>query len=84
MIDMVIDIVEADYVAPYKIHLWFSDSSERCVDFEPFLKTSTHPEIKKYLNPALFKNFSIAYGKLDWNDIDLCFPIQDLYEGNIS
>ncbi len=32
---------------------------------------------------GLFKNFSIAYGKLNWNDYDLCFPVQDFYEGNV-
>ncbi len=80
---MLIDIVEADYVAPYKIHLWFNDGTKKCVDFEPFLNTSSHPEIRKYLDINLFKHFSIAHGRLDWNDYDLCFPVQDLYEGKI-
>jgi len=81
--DAVIDITEAEYVPPYRIHLWFSDGAEQIVDFEPFLRKSDHPEIRKYLNTNLFRNFSIAHGRLDWNDYDLCFPIQDLYEGTI-
>jgi len=81
--DAIINIIEAEYIPPYKIHLWFSDGAEQIVDFESFLKKSTHPEIKKYLNKELFKEFSIAHGRLDWNDYDLCFPIQDLYEGTI-
>ena len=53
-------------------------------DFEKFLKQSHHPEIRKYMNKRLFRQFSIAHGRLDRNDYDLCFPMQDLYEGTIS
>lgn len=81
--DAVIDIVEADHIDPYKIHLRFSDGAEQTLDFEPFLRKSHHPEIQKYLDRNLFKDFSIVHGRLDWNDYDLCFPIQDLYEGTI-
>jgi Protein of unknown function (DUF2442) len=82
--DAVISIAEAEYIEPYKIHLWFNDGHEHVVDFEPFLAKSHHPEIKKYLSKELFRDFSIAHGRLDWNDYDLCFPMQDLYEGTIS
>jgi hypothetical protein len=79
----VVDVIEADYIPPYKIHLWFSDGAEQIVNFERFLKNSNHPEIRKYLDVELFKSFSIAHGRLDWNDYDLCFPVKDLYEGTI-
>ncbi len=81
--DAVIDITRAEYVPPYKIHLRFSDGAEQWVDFKQFLRKSAHPEIRKYLNTDLFRNFSIVRGRLDWNDYDLCFPLQDLYEGTI-
>ena len=81
--DVVVNIIEAEYIPPYKIHLWFSDGAEQIVDFKSFLKKSIHGSIKKYLNEELFKNFSIAHGRLDWNDYDLCFSMQDLYEGTI-
>ncbi len=81
--DAVVGVTEAKYVPPYKIHLWFSDGAEQTVNFEPFLKDSHHPEIKKYLNLDMFKDFSIAHGRLDWNDYDLCFSMQDLYEGTV-
>jgi hypothetical protein len=81
--DAVINVTEAEYVPPYKIRLWFSDGAEQTVNFEPFLKKSHHPEIKKYLNQDMFKDFSIAHGRLDWNDYDLCFSMQDLYEGTV-
>ncbi|MFP4422579.1 MAG: DUF2442 domain-containing protein [Desulfococcaceae bacterium] len=79
----VVDVTGAEYIFPYKIHLRFSDGAEQIVDFQPFLEKSRHPEIRKYLDIDLFKQFSIAHGRLDWNDFDLCFPIEDLYEGKI-
>lgn len=81
--DAVINVVEAEYVPPYKIHLIFSNGAEQTVNFYKFLRKSHHPEIRKYLNKKLFKDFSIAHGRLDWNDYDLCFSMQDLYEGMI-
>jgi len=79
----VINVVEANHVGGYKLHLRFSDGKENRIDFEPFLAKSLNPMIRAYLRPALFKDFSIEYGDLVWNDYDLCFPIADLYEGRI-
>jgi hypothetical protein len=81
--DVIVNVTEAEYIPPYKIRLWFSDGAEKIVDFGHFLKQSHHPEIKKYLNKDIFKDFSIAHGRLDWNDYDLCFSMQDLYEGTV-
>lgn len=79
----IIDIEEAKYLEEYKIHLAFSDGSEQTVDFESFLNNSHNPMIRKYLDINAFKNFTVAYGDLFWNDYDLCFPIADLYQGKV-
>jgi hypothetical protein len=81
--DAVVDIEAAEYEGGYKLRLVFSDGKERIVDFEPFLSNSLNPMIRKYLNLDNFKNFTVEYGDLMWNDYDLCFPIADLYEGRI-
>lgn len=77
-------IIRAKYVDNYKIEIEFDDGKVNIVNFEGFLKSSSNPEIKKYLDKELFKNFSIVEGDLDWNDFDLIFPILDLYENSIS
>ncbi|MFQ5675390.1 MAG: DUF2442 domain-containing protein [bacterium] len=82
--DAIIEITQADHLSDYRIRLKFSDCHEQTIDFEPFLRRSRHPEIRKYLDPELFKQFKIEYGDLIWNDYDLCFPIADLYEGRIE
>ncbi len=79
----VIDVQTAKYVEGYKLRLVFSDKKECVVDFEPFLRNTSNPMIQKYLQLDNFKNFTVAYGDLFWNDYDLCFPIADLYEGRI-
>jgi len=80
---MVISICKADYVGEYKIKFLFSDGIERMVDFSDFLKNAKNPMTRRYLDEKLFKDFSINYGDIVWNDYELCFPIWNLYEGKI-
>ncbi len=76
-----IEIIEVQYQTDYQLELVFNDGKKQVVDFGPFLKKSNHPEIQKYLDPARFKQFTFEYGHLHWNDYDLSFSIDDLYEG---
>ena len=80
----VIEIISATYTSGYVIKISFSDSTEKSVDFKPFLTKSLHPSISKYLDERLFKNFQISDGNLNWNDYDLIFPIHDLHTGLID
>jgi hypothetical protein len=80
---MVISIISAEYIRDYKINLTFSDGVVRVVDFGPFLRSAKNPMAKKYLDKKLFKKYSIEYGDIVWNDYEMCFPIWDLYEGQI-
>ena len=82
--DQVITIEKVEYLGEYKLALFFNDNTKQVVDFHPFLAGSLNPLIKKYLDLAEFKKFNIADGDLEWNDYDLCFPVADLYENNIS
>lgn len=81
--DQVISIEGAEYVEAYQIRLQFSDGRERVIDFEPFLRGSSNPLIKRYLDMERFKRFTVGYGDLFWDDYEMCFPISDLYEGYI-
>ncbi|MDB5141315.1 MAG: hypothetical protein JWQ66_28 [Mucilaginibacter sp.] len=80
----VIEVTSANYIGDYAIRISFSDGAEKLVDFKPFLFKSLHTSIAKYQNEALFKQFTISDGNLNWNDFDLIFPIHDLYEGSID
>jgi hypothetical protein len=80
----VIEIKTAVYIGNFTIEIHFNDGKIQIVDFEPFLNYVIHPSIRQYLNEAKFKQFSIIDGNLNWNDYELIFPLEDLYNGKIS
>ncbi len=80
---MVVSIVEAEYLGGFKIRFDFSDGIRNIIDFEDFLKSAKNPMTKKYLDQDNFRNFSVDFGDIVWNDYELCFPIWDLHEGSI-
>ena len=85
-IDYNIDFIEIKsvrYIGDYAIRIFFSDGSNKLVDFKPFLESSVHPSIRKYLDETKFKDYQIVDGNLNWNDYDLIFPIEDLYKGKL-
>jgi len=60
--DLVIHIVEANSLGDYRLSLQFSDGTKRIIDFGPFLKRSSHSDIKKYLDLQQFLGFVIDGG----------------------
>jgi hypothetical protein len=78
-----IDIVRVERGPGYTLRLSFSNGGTREIDFESFLRRSHNPQIRVYLDPQKFANFRLEYGNLMWDDYALCFPLADLYEGNI-
>ena len=78
-----IEIKSAKYIGDFAVRLVFNDGIKRLIDFKPFLETSLHPSIRKYLNEDNFKQFEIVDGNLNWNNYDLIFPLNDLHQGKI-
>lgn len=78
-----IEIISAKYIGDYVIRLFFGDGFNRIVDFKPFLESSLHPQIRKYLEESKFKGYKIIDGNLNWNDYDMIFPLEDLYDGSV-
>jgi hypothetical protein len=81
--DDLIEIKSAEYRGDFVIKVYFTDGTDRLVDFKTFLMASLHPSIRKYLNEVQFRQFNIVDGNLNWNDYDLIFPIDDLYNGKL-
>ena len=79
-----INVTGIEYVGGYLLRIAFNDGHVSVVDFEPFLRKSYHPDIQKYLDLDLFRQWTIDHGNLYWNDYDLIFPTADLYAGHIS
>ena len=76
---LVISIVEAKYIDPYSLSITFSDGHNNVISFNNFLKSSTNPQIKKYLDKDLFKKFTIEGGDLHWNNYELSFHLEEYY-----
>jgi hypothetical protein len=81
---MIPSIQTAVSLAEYKPQLHFNDGFAQTVDFQPFFNQLQHPSIRAFLQHAKFQSFRIEHGDLVWGDWDLCFPIADLYSGQIS
>jgi protein associated with RNAse G/E len=80
----IIKVSQAIKVGDYSLEIKFSDGKINQIDFQEFLEKSVHPEIRKYLDQALFEAFEVKDGNVSWNDYDLIFPMADLYSGKIS
>jgi hypothetical protein len=78
-----VDIKSSRYIGDFAIRIYFSDGVSKLVDFKPFLESSLHPSIRKFLDESKFKEYKIVDGNLNWNDYDMIFPIEDLYQGRI-
>jgi len=80
----VVNILHAEWECDYRIRLDFDDGKSQSVDFLPFLRRATHPAIRAYLQPELFRAFRLEYGELVWGDYELCFPTIDLYRNRLD
>lgn len=54
---MVISITKAAYQGEYMIKFFFSDNTEKTIDFKDFLTNARNPMAKKYLEKELFQHF---------------------------
>ena len=78
-----IRVASAHYIGDYALRILFNNRQTKLVDFKAFLEKSKQPSIKKYMNEKYFKKFKIVHGNINWNDYEMIFPVEDLYEGKI-
>jgi len=76
----IVNVISADYLGDYALKINFSDGCIQEISFKSFICASNHPDIEKYKDETLFKQFSVTDGDLEWNDYEMCFPVEDLYE----
>jgi hypothetical protein len=79
-----IEITKAEYVSAYKIHFVFSDGQQRLADFYPFLSTSTHRLINKFLDLNLFKQFYFENWAVRWGDNECDLNPMEIYYGEFE
>ena len=64
-------VERARHVKGYALRLFFSDGTQRTIDFGPFLAASINPEIRAFLDPKRFGSFIVKDGDLLWGDLRL-------------
>ena len=74
-----LEVLEAKYLEPYKLHITFSDKASRIVDFEPVLREFR--PLQKFLRVEQFKRFRLYNGNIQWNKYEMIFPVEELYGG---
>ena len=80
-----IAVLRAEYVDGLSLKVFFSDKTNRVIDFSDFLLRHPHPQYNQYQKPSLFKQFTIRCGNLIWGEhADLSFPIEALYAGDLE
>jgi hypothetical protein len=79
-----VGIMNVKPLGAYRLALTFSDGHVSTVDFGPFLRNSLNPETRQYLDAKRFREVALRHGNLVWGDYEMCFPIDDLYEGDIA
>ena len=79
----IIAVTSAEHIGDYKVHVHFSDGASQVIDFLPFLQSFRHPDYEQYFDLEYFKRFKIIEGNINWDDYNLIFPVDDLYEGRL-
>ncbi len=76
-------VKKVKYLGDYVLRIVFENGHEQAVDFKSFLKNSTHPSIHEYYNERKFLTYKIEEGNINWNDYEMIFPLESLYNGKI-
>ncbi len=82
MKDVVI-ITKVEHIRDHRLRISFSDGSVNEINLGPFITKALNPMTSKYKDIKLFKKFTLEGGELHWNDLEMCFPMDDLYSKKI-
>jgi hypothetical protein len=79
-----VNIVQVEPAGEYRLWLTFSDKQRSLVDLAPVIKRSMNPQTRQFLNMERFLSFRLEWGNIVWGDYEMCFPIEELYEGRMG
>jgi len=79
-----VNIIQVESAGEYRLWLTFSDKQRSLVDLAPVLKSSMNPQTRQFLNVERFLSFRLEWGNIVWGDYEMCFSIEELYEGRMG
>ena len=79
-------IHQAQYLGGLTVALSFQDGHRSIIDVGDWIRQHPHPQYDRFLDEKKFKQFYIDHtGNIAWGKSrDLCFPIEELYDGKIE
>jgi len=77
-------ITSVKHLKDYKLIVKFEDGTIRHIDMYPFMSSSSHPLIRKFLSRKLFKNVRIEHGALAWGDNEFDINPESIYKGQFD
>jgi len=77
-------ITSVKHVKDYKLIVKFEDDTIKYIDMYPFISSSSHPLIRKFLNMKLFKKVRIEHGTLAWGDNEFDINPISIYKGQFD
>ena len=60
---MFLEVIKAEYVGDYRIHLWFNNDDSKIVDLQSSLRGTVYEPLK---NLSRFREFSVKYNTIEW------------------
>ncbi len=72
-------IVKVKYLSDYKLEVKFDNGEKRIADFEDFLFKDHSQMTTQFRDKKRFKNVSIAFGHLTWEDGQMDIPAESIY-----
>lgn len=79
-------IIESTYIGGYCILFKFKDGVTRLADFGPFMESSSHNLIRKFLDVELFSKFKIKHWGMtvSWGNNEFDISAIDIYNGEFD
>jgi hypothetical protein len=75
---MYFNVVEADYIERYRIKLVFQNGKSGIIDLEKYI--SDGEIFEPFKSIEIFKNFTLEFGTLTWNDGSIDIAPETLYQ----
>ena len=77
-------ITSVEHLKDYKLKVKFEDDTIKHIDMYPFMSSSAHPLIRKFLDMKLFKRVRIEYGALAWGNNEFDINPASIYRGQFD
>lgn len=81
MLDLRVTSIEQ--LGSHTLKLLFNDGHVSVINFLPYITNHKNEMVTDYIDSTLFNGYKLDNGNVNWNDYDMIFSVNDLYDGKI-